>query len=1528
MFKLANSLCRSRVKFASVAFSLLGLFTVASADAAISQSPLIIRQPEPPLIMLTVERDEKLYNVAYNDYSDIDGDGSFDVGYKPGVITYYGLFDSQKCYSYDTANQYFTPVSAVVNAQFKTCGQSVAWSGDYLNYLTTSRIDALRKVFYGGRRVVDTATSTVLERQFIPQDNHSWGKEFNTVRSGYEAALPATTKYTYKVSDYTPFGEPSDNARQHLFVNLTRNNTALPLLRVLLNRQERVWNWVAKEGPQGDNVLDPNVDSGAAVGGGAVTPTDYVVRVAVCVQSVAFPLEENCKGYPALNPTVWKPTGILHSYGENRSVAFGLITGSYEKPRSGGVLRKNIGFFDDEVNQTTGVFDTNVNGIVGTLDKLRIAQWTAGGYVCAGGCKDYGNPVAEMMYEGLRYFSGATAPTSAFDYTGGVDAGLSLPKPAWLDPFRPRASGGFATCSKPFQMVISDVGPTFDSDELPGGSFGSITASPARLAGLDVSALGSTIWNEENLGSKRYFIGESLANTGNTYDQAPTAKLADSFGTIRGIAPTEPTRQGSYYAASVARFGANNPIAGATGSTQPVATYAIALAPPVPTLKIPVGDGQISIAPFGKSVGGCNYGEFVAGTTFLTNRVAGFFFGNVYNIKGFPDNPNPGLPSATNPNGGNGGLPFGQFRVSFEDNEQGTDNDMDAIVVYDFRVNADKTLTIELSSTYAAGCINQSIGFVIAGSTQDGAYLGVRDVDGAGNAYVLNDTTGTYNPNPMPPNTGSAVIGTGTLGIRYSRTFNPSTGPVTSGAIPQDPLWYAAKYGVIGGAWDANNDGVPDNYALVTNPAKLLDQITAALDRILTSTLEAKAVSASSGLIQDGTTVAYTTSFTSGRTSIPRTTGNAITANVWEGRLDAIRLNTDGSPGATLWSTSNGSFLPANTRPVYVASVNSAGATQAGPLQRLDSAFLAPTNAGANVSGGWVSSLAPGALRTLLQPSLVAQFGTLTAAQLRFRTAEAVKNYLLGDQSLEVGNVAPPSPPGVLRPRNLLLGDIVASTPTVSTKRGLVLVGANDGMLHAFDTNGKEVWAFIPTALRSKLSALALPGYSHQYYVNGDIAVAEVDGGRTIAVAALGAGARSVVALDISSNPPTLLWEKTGAELGYVLGRVKIVKVPTGANTSDWAVVFGNGYESSVPIGGGNTKTVSKLFIVEAKSPSTSVSGADIGGISGSNRLVVPDTVAYNGMGSPALVDGGNVITGTVPTIGTANTITDVWVGDLGGNLWKFDLRGGPGSWGLAYPGTIPRPLFKAERASIATGATIPQPITAEPSVSKSFGVGYYVAFGTGKFFEDSDRNSAEIQSIYLVRDLATRYQRDTAASVRFGLRRSDLTQLSIRTFSGGSRTYREVLPLAPGVTVDTTKGWFIDLLDQGSTSTGERVITRPVIAFPNVFTGTLVPTPDACDEGSGGWLMGVPIEGGNRAGLFDTNNDGAFGTGDQAAVGARLGGGVINNFGLIAQPNGSTLSFYGVPDDARRVAGGAGLRGLARDPKIFAGRTSWRGVR
>ncbi|MGA9342312.1 MAG: hypothetical protein WBV61_08260, partial [Rhodanobacteraceae bacterium] len=221
---------------------------VARADAPgidIAQQPLFTTTSQPPLNMLVLDRDHKLFNAAYNDASDLNGDGVLDVGYKP-AIEYYGYFDSHKCYNYTAG--VFEPQSVTAD---KTCG-GTAWSGDFLNYVTMSRMDALRKVLYGGYRSTDATDKTILERAYIPQDGHTFGKEYQSVaRDGYD------------IHNYTPYSAPADG-KYLLFANDTLisavaasnsllNPSAPPLMRVLQNSPFRIWNWVAIEGPVGGN---------------------------------------------------------------------------------------------------------------------------------------------------------------------------------------------------------------------------------------------------------------------------------------------------------------------------------------------------------------------------------------------------------------------------------------------------------------------------------------------------------------------------------------------------------------------------------------------------------------------------------------------------------------------------------------------------------------------------------------------------------------------------------------------------------------------------------------------------------------------------------------------------------------------------------------------------------------------------------------------------------------------------------------------------------------------------------------------------------------------------------------------------------------------------------------------------------------------------------------------------------------------------------------------------------------------------
>lgn len=1567
-----------------------------SAPIPIAQNPLFVRAKEPPLNMLVVARDHNLFYEAYNDASDLNGDGQLDIGYNPDPnFTYFGYFDSAKCYNY--VSGVFRPVGPANN---KRC--SGQWSGDWLNYVTMSRMDAMRKVLYGGTRFVDTASETILERAFITQDGHSWAKEYQSIaRDGYD------------ISQYTPLPLPPFGYR-HLFGNVTRLNDAnqLPLLRVLPNSRFRLWEWASIERPvledecaqtggnvrvpcqtvggtswsvvpaevfsnvvaryynttgivnpptgtppglgqphpynqadfnnwrtwvvgnpsrligtrtlmqinctancnlasgqqddymtiitgqlnlppgiyrfiaDGDDAVqfsingvrvagwygghgtcNPNSTIGCGAGAGAnvnpgtfvvtgtepalnfeflqqeraggdayrlwweqVVPasqrTDYVVRVEVCNVSVG--LEPNCRAYPrnTTNPTSFKPGGLLHDYGEDNRMMFGMVTGSYSNNLEGGVLRKAVSSFQNELDLNTGVFSTSTSGIVRTLDRLRVIgfggtfEHSSGGCpglsrpINSGECRSWGNPVAEMMLESLRYFAGANGPLPAFAYLGGTppDNTLGLPLATWNSSTNPYGPGNFQWCSRPFQTVIADVNPNYDTNLLP-----SITTVGPSAPPLNVVALGQTIWNAEYGGTRRVFIGRS----GAINDAAPTPKDVNSFGNIAGISPEEPTKGGGYFSASLAYYGHTNDINAATGRQSPQ-TFSVALTSRVPRITFPVtvngNASTVTLVLFGKTVSGTFGGDPVFKPT---NTIVDFYVERLVNLPGTPT-----IPAI------NGGRPYARFRVNYEDVEQGNDHDMDAIVLYDISVNASNQLVVTLTSEYAAGSANQNMGYVISGTTQDGIYLEVADVDTSDNGgYILNTPPGV-NANGC---NGAVGVRPAVCEVRLpfstTRVFTPGT---TQGAMYlKDPLWYAAKYGgftedatTANGLpdqqreWDAEprrtdgtfGDGVPDNYFPVTNANRLREQLAQAFDEILRRANPAGQVATNSTRI-DTNTLAYQAIY-------------EVQGNDWTGDVRAFRLNSDGTRGPRVWVASE--RLPA-----------------------WEDRNLATWDGSAGVNFTFATLPAP--LRNEIETNPT--------------RSERIVNYIRGDRSFEVQvGLDPAVNAQRFRQRSKLIGDILNSNPAISarqdfgycalpvpaggscdpavatsygryletvktTRAPLLFVGANAGVFHVFDgsgpcppgdsncvdsgNGGRELFGFIPRNVLGNLRLLTDRAYEHRYFVDGSPTVGDAFIGgswRTVVVSATGAGGRSVFAIDATSTsfgPGSVMWEFTDPDLGVAIGQPKIARL----NDGTWAAIFGNGYNSA------NNRAM--LFIVNLANGSL-IRKIDTG---------VGTSAATNGLASPTVIDANDIRRYAGLSVDRTTLRPDfiadvVYAGDLRGNMWKFDLSATTASaWSVANAGS---PVFVA--TSPGSGGAR-QAITAAPQAVRHPLGGVMLLFGTGRFFAVGDNLVAatgeQVHSFYGVRDLGT------ASYTRANLAVQTISEV----FTSGSQTIRRI----SDNTIDWNNqaGFVLDLPSPPAIA-GERVITQPQVRFGVAFFSTFAPSGGTCDARGNAFLMAL----------------------------------------------------------------------------------------
>ena len=969
--------------------------------------------------------------------------------------------------------------------------------------------------------------------------------------------------------------------------------------------------------------------------------TDYVVQVLVGVASMP---EYNCEKYPS---GVFKPTGLLQHYGESDRMYFGLITGSYANNLQGGVLRKNIGTITDEIDSNTGEF-TSVNGIISTISKLRIVGYDYGGggvydqncgWISSqplqnGQCRMWGNPIGEMMYEAVRYFAGKASPTADFVYSGTTDdSTLGLPTATWKDPYN--ATTGSSYCAKPFMLVLSDIEPSYDSAMVPGTAFGSYAGD---LPGLDAATLANTISTEEGV-SGSYYIGQS----GSTYDGACTPKSVTGLGTVRGLCPEEPTKQGSFYSAAVAYYAHINDVNPNAQGAQKVTTFAVALSSPIPKIEIPIGNTKVTMVPFAKSVGGCLGINGTQGAFQPTNQIVSFYVQQL-------------------------GPTYGQFLINFEDQEQGADYDMDAIATYTYQVTGNTvTVTID-SSQYAAGCIIQHMGYIISGTTADGTYIVVRDMDTA-----PGDDVNYYLDTPQHPGAP--------LPLRSTITFTAGT---TSGAsLLQNPLWYAAKWGGFEDLnnnnmpddpreWDTDGDGIPDNYFYVQNPLQLEAQLNKSFSAILRKAAAGSAVSvlATKGEGEGTLVQAYFKPTITDETGLHDITWAGYLQCLWVDAYGNIREDTNND---FKLDPTQDKIIEYFQDPVtgdtkvkrYPIDPNNPYSTSGTP-EYISLEEIQPLwEAGKNL---WTSS--PAARRIYTYTNSFIEFTTANAAAIKpyLNVASADCCILGATQDNRVSNIInfirgtddnstlyAGSPP--LRKRDITingatnpwkLGDIVYSTPasiskpvenygllysdssyqqfydTYQNRETVVYVGANDGMIHAFSAGqyneaemkfvpgptvgiGEELWAYIPQCLLPHLKWLAMTTYSHLSYVDLPPKVVDakiftpdtthINGWGTLLICGMNMGGTPVTVTDAAFSGGAKSFSSSYAVLD--------ITDPSHLPTLLWEKTFtGLGFTTSTP---GVVKVNNKWFLASGSGPT----GYD-GSSTNPGRLFIADLATGN----------------------------------------------------------------------------------------------------------------------------------------------------------------------------------------------------------------------------------------------------------------------------------------------------------------------------
>ena len=497
--------------------------------------------------------------------------------------------------------------------------------------------------------------------------------------------------------------------------------------------------------------------------------------------------------------------------------------------------------------------------------------------------------------------------------------------------------------------------------------------------------------------------------------------------------------------------------------------------------------------------------------------------------------------------------------------------------------------------------------------------------------------------------------------------------------------------------------------------------------------------------------------------------------------------------------------------------------------------------------------------------------------------------------------------------RRLLLGDIVHSKPSFigapnfedrdtapypsttgnlyseyvsnnATRREMVYVSANDGMMHGFDANtGYEVFAYVPNSILSSITQLTDPDYAHRYFVDmtssvQDVFITPASGTNagtaswnTVAVSGLGIGTPGYFALNLT-NPANLstelsaatnvMWEFTQADdvgasdinnnlnLGSHIREPSIVMTNIDGTNGQkrWAAIFGNGYNSASANGN------AELYIVflDGGLDGNWTLGSDFVKINtGNGKTQSADGSKPNGLGAVEVID--------IDANGTADV---VYAGDYQGNLYRFNISSTTVSGLTSLANKPVQTLFQA-RYNSQSGPI--QPITNRPAVVKHpTQDGYIVIIGTGSYFAVDDTTDTSIQSIYGLWDSFTAPS-DNIVSITYNkLLEQVLTNSGI--VNGFTTRKLTNFPIDYGA---TTKGWVIDLdTTNGGTVEfpGERAVRNILVRGERSFVNTILPKSNtSCSVGPGSFSVAFSVENGGSGttGIFDTNNDGVFNADD-----------------------------------------------------------------
>jgi type IV pilus assembly protein PilY1 len=417
------------------------------------------------------------------------------------------------------------------------------------------------------------------------------------------------------------------------------------------------------------------------------------------------------------------------------------------------------------------------------------------------------------------------------------------------------------------------------------------------------------------------------------------------------------------------------------------------------------------------------------------------------------------------------------------------------------------------------------------------------------------------------------------------------------------------------------------------------------------------------------------------------------------------------------------------------------------------------------------------------------------------RGFDAYSSTPTADRAWKLGDIFHSTPVLVTAPSLALNDASYRAFKTAQASRTRVLIaGTNDGMLHAFkESDGSELWAFIPPDLLGNLKFLTDSTSDHGYYVDSSPIAADIKVGstwKTIVVFGLRRGGPYYYALDITdTTSPTFLWSFTDSKIAETWSEPAIGKVKL-SGADKFVMFVGGGYDTA-----GNNAHGNAFFVVDLSNGSLLWQYYNDG--SSDDRQYMNFSLTENSRPVDLNNDG---------------YVDRVYIGDIGGQLWKFDVSANTTS---SWQG---KRLFTANPSQAnppAAGEYYPaQAFYGAPALAFDTAMNLWVFLGTG------DRN----------------HPNGTASNRFYGIKETtDMTNGAALSESG--------LANVTSSNGSASGGWFFQLASNEKVLDPANVFNMDVLF--SSFTPTTVVT---CTSGGGtAKLYSVQMQSGYAAINFST---------------------------------------------------------------------------